>query len=71
MAEQEWANWRVAMICCIIANAHRDRKKKPSPFKPSDFMPAKKAEKGRQMTDEEMLEVMKRTTIMLGGEVKI
>lgn len=73
MAQQEWANWRAAMICCIIANAHRDRKKKPTPFKPSDFMPQKpqKLEKGKKMTDEEMLEVLKRTTIMLGGEVKI
>jgi len=70
LAEQEWANWRTAMICCIIANAHRDRKKKTTPFKPSDFMP-KKLESGKEMTDEEMLEVLKRTTVMLGGEVKI
>lgn len=72
LAEQEWANWRMAMICCIIANANRDRRKKPSPFKPSDFMPEKRQEeKGKEMTDNEMLEVLKNTTILMGGEVKI
>ncbi len=70
--EMDIANWRMAMICCIIANANRDRRKKPSPFKPSDFMPEKRQEeKGKKMTDNEMLEVLKNTTVLMGGEVKI
>jgi hypothetical protein len=71
MAEQEWANWRNALVCCLIANAYRDPKKKSIPFKPSDFMPVKKIEKSKEMTETEMIEVLKNTTTLLGGEVKI
>ena len=31
--------YQAALICCIIANANRDTKKKPEPFKVEDFMP--------------------------------
>ena len=32
------ANFRQAMTTCMIANTHRDSKKKPTPFKIGDFM---------------------------------
>ena len=33
----EWL--RTALIASVIANANRDAKAKPEPFKPEDFMP--------------------------------
>ena len=33
----EWL--RTALIASVIANANRDAKVKPEPFKPEDFMP--------------------------------
>ncbi len=39
MAEgRQRADWSWAsLIACMIANANRDTKKKPSPFRPDDF----------------------------------
>jgi hypothetical protein len=38
------SNWsHTSAILCIIAEVNRDSKKKPSPFKPSDFDPHAKA----------------------------
>jgi len=31
--------WRAGTIAATIANAYRDRKRKPQPFVPQDFMP--------------------------------
>ena len=28
------------MVACILANANRDRKEHPRPFRPSDFFPS-------------------------------
>jgi hypothetical protein len=33
------ADLRMGIIASTIANVHRDPKRKPSPFKPADFMP--------------------------------
>jgi hypothetical protein len=33
----EWA--RTALLCSILANCHRDPKKKPRPYSPSEFNP--------------------------------
>lgn len=30
---------QTAALCCLIANANRDPKRRPSPFKPADFNP--------------------------------
>jgi len=70
MMLEELADWRMGMICAIIANANRNPKKKSTPFQPTDFMP-KKPQPKKEMTAQEMLEVLKTTTTMLGGEVKI
>jgi len=32
-------SWRTGVIASTIANANRDRKKRPAPFTPQDFMP--------------------------------
>lgn len=69
LALQEIADWRMSMICCVTANAHRSKGKA---FKPSDFMPDRKVKpKGVKMTTDEMKDVLKTITIQMGGEVRI
>jgi flagellar basal body rod protein FlgC len=70
MMLEELADWRMGMICSMIANANRNHKKKPTPFQPQDFMPKKEQPK-KAMTDKEMLNELKRVTILMGGKVKI
>ena len=63
---QKWLNHRVAMICSVIANTVRDRKKKSKPWTPDDFMPIKEQ---KQMTAEQMFAQVQTNNLMLGGEV--
>ena len=43
-------NFRTALLCSIIAEPYRDKKKRPKPFTPDDFMPKpRKSMKGEQM----------------------
>ena len=65
--EQEMLNYRGAMICSVIAEVNRDRKKRKRPFTPADFMPKKKR---REMTDEQMLEQIMEVNAELGGETE-
>ena len=46
---------RTALLCAVIANCNRDKKKKPSPYKAADFMPREQ----KAQTPEQMLEIMK------------
>jgi hypothetical protein len=46
---------RTARICAVLANCHRDKKKRPTPYTESDFMPREK----RIRTDEELLTIAK------------
>lgn len=34
---EDWS--RTSALMALIANAHRDKKKQPTPYKPSDFDP--------------------------------
>ena len=63
------ADWRMAMICCVTANAHR-RKGSPA-LKPSDFIPKKQPKLKEKMTIAEMKDTLKSITLMMGGEVRI
>lgn len=36
---EERADLRSAIVAAVFANANRDRKKRPRPFAPADFMP--------------------------------
>lgn len=36
---EERADWRAALIACLIANTHRNPKKRRRPYEPKDFMP--------------------------------
>jgi len=65
--EQKALNYRAALVCSILAEANRNRKKRKKPYTPSDFMPKKKKAK---LTGEQMMEQIKAVNIALGGEVK-
>jgi len=62
----DWLNYRVALVCSILANTARDPKKKPSPFVPDDFMPKKEQ---RQQTAEQMFAFVQALNAVLGGKV--
>lgn len=67
--EQDWLNYRVGLICAVIANAHRDPKKH-KPFGPKDFMPKQEREKEtkRILTADQMTERIKMINVALGGK---
>lgn len=54
--DQEWQNYRAALICSILANVYRDPKKKSSPFMPADFMPGETEQK---QEPDRMLDIVK------------
>jgi hypothetical protein len=54
-----------ALICSVIANVNR---KKGKTFSPMDFMPKEK-KKPKQMSANELVEVLKQITLANGGEV--
>ena len=51
---REWQ--RSAMVACVIANAHRGKRRA---FKLADFMPSEKKRSARAQTPEEQLAVLK------------
>jgi len=55
------------MICSVIAEVNRDRKRRKKPFTPDDFMPKKKAKV--QLTGEQMKAQLGFINAALGGEV--
>ena len=66
-SEQETLDYRVALICSVIAEVNRNRKKRNKPYTPGDFMPKKRRKK---LTDSEMTDQIRAINIALGGEVK-
>ena len=55
---------RTGLLCAVMANCHRDPKKRPRPFTPKDFMPRQGAQK---QTPEQMLAAVKAWNGMMGG----
>ena len=53
------------MVCTIIAEVFRDRKKRIRPFTPDDFMLKEEPE---AIDDPKMKRAIKRMSQMLGGE---
>lgn len=41
------ADLRLGILASLTANVHRDAKKRPSPFKPADFIPKIKEDEAR------------------------
>lgn len=62
-------NYRTALVCSVIAEVNRDKKKRKKPFTYVDFMPKKKKVK-KQLTGEEMKQQLGLINAALGGEVK-
>ena len=65
--ERESLDYRAALICSVIAEVNRDRKKRSKPYTPNDFMP--KRRRGSS-TGEQMMNQVKAMNIALGGEVE-
>lgn len=70
----EWrADFRAATIVAMLANIHRDTKKRSEPYSPYDFMPYwrknhdETAGPAPEMTPEESAEHMRQIAIALGG----
>lgn len=57
----------VAQVCMILANANRDSKKRPSPFKLADFL-LKRGEVKRKQTVEEQRAAMENIARKLGAK---
>jgi hypothetical protein len=49
---EDRADYRQALTTCVIANANRDKSKKPTPFVPEDFMISKKPPPKEQSWEE-------------------
>ena len=65
--EQRRLDYRSAMICSILAEINRDRKRRPRPFSPDDFMPKEEVE---ELDNPKMKRALKRINQMLSGETK-
>lgn len=69
--KNDFDNRRTARICMTIANAYRDKKKKPKPFSEDDFIPKEKLKnKKEKMTVNQMATILKAVTLAYGGKVR-
>ena len=57
---------RAALICSVLAEVNRDRKKRKKPYKVEDFMPKER----KQQTWEQQLKFVEILNKALGGEDK-
>lgn len=67
---------RFGILCSLLANIHRDRKKQKKGYKPSDFMPNRrnaatgKPDNGKpKQTPEAQLQHLKAITALFGGTI--
>jgi len=68
-ADQKNKDYRAALICTILANIHRDPKKKVKPFEPEDFFPSLASKKPqKELTEEEMMTRLKLMNAAFGGK---
>lgn len=61
-------DYRAALICAVLANIHRNPKRRHKAFVPQDFMPDKG--KRKEQTPDEMLEVAKAISGGMGDPVE-
>lgn len=64
---QDWLDYRAALVCTVLANAWRGKNVKP--FTTDDFMPKSKA-KSRQQTSSQMLSTVRLLNAAFGGKVR-
>jgi len=62
--EKRWDS-RFASVMALLANIHRDSKKRKRPYKTEDFMPTEKRQK---QTWQEQLKTVEMITRRMGGE---
>jgi hypothetical protein len=60
-------DYRFALICTLLAEVNRDRKKRPKPFKPQDFMPQREH---KVLNNDQMKKRLEMINIMLGGKIE-
>lgn len=65
----ERGDYHAAQVSSIIAEVHRDRKKRKEPYRATDFMPKYGNEKPQQ-TAEQQIAFARMITIGMGGTVK-
>jgi len=58
------ADFRAGVIASVYANVHRDKKKKPAPYIPQDFMPV---EKKKEQGWETQLKIVEMLNVAFGG----
>ena len=68
--EQEWLDYRAALICAVIANVNRNPKKHKA-FQPKDFMPRRQVKSVEELTPDRMLEHLRILNIAHGGKETI
>ena len=66
--QEENADRRAALICAVVANCHRDSKRKP--FKVEDFLPRKGKETKAKQTPEQMMQMVKLWNAAYQGKSK-
>lgn len=64
------AFYRSGIVASVIANCHRDPKKRKKAFKPEDFMPQDKKEKGQKQNWKSQLKMIKALNAAMGGTDK-
>jgi len=60
-------DYRSALICTLLAEVNRDRKKRPKPFKPQDFMPQRET---HRMSEDQVKSRLAAINYALGGKVE-
>ncbi|MGE5390908.1 MAG: hypothetical protein ACM3PE_07575 [Deltaproteobacteria bacterium] len=68
---QEMEDYRIGLICAVMAEPHRDAKKHKHPFTPQDFMPLRDKEDAglTQKQDwQQQLDIVEKLNKAFGGE---
>jgi len=69
LEERKQLDYRAALVCSILAETNRDRKKRTKAYTPADFMP-KQRTKRVKITNEKIAEKIKDMNTILGGDTK-
>lgn len=62
---------QAARICAILAEIHRNRDMRLTPYEVKDFMPDYGKASRKQQTSEEMLQMAKFITAQMGGVIDL
>jgi hypothetical protein len=67
---EQRADYRMAVLASLLANANRDEKKKPEPYTPKDFMPQAQREEPPAQTMEQQLTIVQMLHEAFGGDLR-